>query len=215
MPKKCCGNLRRRDWQGDLNQIDDLDFRVKAFKTDNWSFRWTLASIRMFQAAAFPRLPFYDTRLADFFCTVPSEFMEGRRLQIDYLKRFAPDLARIDWQPYSANLYRYQHYNSWLLPKRAVKKAWRWVKGKEVTERNWEVQFRGEKGESGLRHWLLPSWLTPSQIGPRRINRKVSLGAFRSNPLEEGRGYTVSMLLTLSVWLEHNQSAEVSENTRL
>ena len=31
------------------------------------SFRWTTTSLRMFQAAAFPRLPFYDTRMADFF----------------------------------------------------------------------------------------------------------------------------------------------------
>ena len=37
--------------------LEDPDFRVKAFKTEQWSFRWTLASIRMFQAGAFPRLP--------------------------------------------------------------------------------------------------------------------------------------------------------------
>ena len=55
-----------------LDHIEDADFRVKAFKTDQWSFRWTTASLRMFQAAAFPRLPFYDSRLTDFFCTVPS-----------------------------------------------------------------------------------------------------------------------------------------------
>ena len=59
-----------------LQSIEDADFQVKAFKTDNWSFRWTLSSLRMFQAAAFPRLPFYDHRLADFFCTVPSESRE-------------------------------------------------------------------------------------------------------------------------------------------
>ena len=61
----------------------------------------------MYQAGAFPRLPFYDTRLADFFATVPTAFVKGRRLQIDYLKRFAPDLARIKWQAYDTNLYRY------------------------------------------------------------------------------------------------------------
>ena len=43
-----------------VGQIEDPDFRVKALKTDFWSFRWTTTSLRMFQAAAFPRLPFYD-----------------------------------------------------------------------------------------------------------------------------------------------------------
>ena len=44
----------------------------------------TLASIRMFQAGAFPRLPFYDTRMSEFFAGVPTAFVEGWRLQIDY-----------------------------------------------------------------------------------------------------------------------------------
>ena len=50
---------------------------------EQWSARWTTASLRMFQSAAFPRLPFYDTRLADFFATVPTPLVAGRRLQID------------------------------------------------------------------------------------------------------------------------------------
>ena len=37
-----------------LSHIADPDFRIKAFKTDQWSFRWTTASLRMFQAAAYP-----------------------------------------------------------------------------------------------------------------------------------------------------------------
>ena len=70
----------------------------------------------MFQPGAFPRLPFYDTRLSDFFCTVPSEFVSQRRLQIDYLKNFAPDLARIKWQVYDTNLYRHQHFQRGWFP---------------------------------------------------------------------------------------------------
>ena len=184
-----------------LQHIEDPDFRVKAFKMENWSFRWTLASLRMFQAAAFPRLPFYDTRLSDFFCTVPSEYMRGRRLQIDYLKRFAPDLARIEWQPYGTNLYRHQHHDMWLLPKRAVKKALRLMTGKKIIERNWEVQLGGEKGEAGLRHWLLRPGLRLHDLVPKTKVEQL-LKDFRAEPLKEGRGYTVSMLLTFSAWLE-------------
>lgn len=120
-----------REEMGAVQHIQEPDFQVKAFKTEQWSFRWSLSPIRVFQSAAFPRLVFYDTRLTDFFCTVPSEYMSGRRLQIDYLKRFAPDLARITWQVYDTNLYRYQYFNTWLLPKRALKKAWRILTGKK------------------------------------------------------------------------------------
>jgi hypothetical protein len=184
-----------------LAHIQDPDFRVKAYKTDNWSFRWTLASLRMFQAAAFPRLPFYDTRMADFFCAVPSAYMAGRRLQIDYLKRFAPDLARVTWQPYDANLYNYQHFDSWQLPKRAVKKAWRMLAGRKIIERNWEVQFGGPDGEAGLSHWLLRPGLRIHDLVSRKTVATL-LEAFRQEPLKHGRGYTVSMLLTFSAWLE-------------
>jgi hypothetical protein len=186
-----------------LEHIEDPDFRVKAYKTENWSFRWTLASLRMFQAAAFPRLPFYDTRLTDFFCTVPSEYVQGRRLQIDYLKRFAPDLARIEWQPYRANLYDYQKADPLALPKRAANKLWRTLAGKQVIERNWEVQFSGEQGEAGLRNWLTRPGLRLHEFVPKAEVQSL-LNSFRSEPLKNGHGYTVSMLLTFSAWLEHH-----------
>ncbi len=184
-----------------LSQIADPDFRIKAFKTDHWSFRWTTASLRMFQAAAFPRLPFYDSRLSDFFCTVPSEFVRKRRLQIDYLKRCAPDLARIKWQVYDTSLFRYQLFNSWLLPKRAVKKAWRLWRGKPVIERNWEVQFLNPQGRQGLEHWLLRPGLRLHEFFPPAALAKL-LQDFYQDPLAQKRGYTVSMLLTFAVWLE-------------
>jgi hypothetical protein len=186
---------------GKLSRIEDADFRVKAFKTDQWSFRWTLSSIRMFQAAAFPRLPFYDIRLADFFCTVPSDFVSGRRLQIDYLKRFAPDLARIEWQARGANLYRCQNHDIWQWPYRAVKKAARLLTGKKIIERNWEVQFGGEQGQKGLSHWLLRPGLRLHDLVPRAKIEQL-LRDFRADPLKDGRGYTVSMLLTFSAFLQ-------------
>jgi asparagine synthase (glutamine-hydrolysing) len=184
-----------------FNHIEDLDFRIKAFKTDQWSFRWTTASLRMFQAGAFPRVPFYDTRLADFFCTVPSKFVQQRRLQIDYLKRFAPDLARIKWQVYDANLFRYQFFNTWQVPQRAFKKAWRLVCRKQVMERNWEVQFLNPRGRHGLEHWLVrPGLRLHEFFSPGAL--AALLNEFYQNPLAQS-GYTVSMLLTLSVWLEY------------
>ena len=181
--------------------MEDPDFRVKAFKTDNWSFRWTLSSVRMYQPGAFPRLPFYDTRIADFFQTVPSAYVAGRRLQIDYLKRYAPDLARVTWQARYADLYHCDRPAVWALPKRAFKKLGRIVRGRHVIERNWEVQFAGERGREGLREWLLRPGLRLHDLVPPMKVRSL-LDAFDIAPLEQGRGYTVSMLLSLSAWLE-------------
>jgi hypothetical protein len=193
-----------------LEGLEDPDFRVKAFKTDQWSFRWTLASIRMYQAGAFQRLPFYDTRLTDFFAGVPTAFVEGRRLQIDYLKRFAPDLARIEWQAYGTNLYRVAHFDTWLLPARAVKKAMRALSGRPVPERNWEVQFLGENGRRGLERQLLaPGRQLHAFVDPRDV--RSLLDAFFASPVEDGRGYTVSMLLTFGAMLEALEAPEAPE----
>lgn len=202
-PESPEGRLREFAAEGlaPLGHLEDLDFRVKAFKTDHWSFRWTLASLRMFQPGAFPRLPFYDTRLADFFCTVPTGFVAGRRLQIDYLKRFAPELARIDWQPHGANLYRYDHFDPLRLARRVANKAGRVLKGTKVLERNWEVQFGGEAGRAGLHRWLQRPGLRLHDFVAKPAVESL-LERFHADPLGEGRGYTVSMLLTFSAWLE-------------
>jgi asparagine synthase (glutamine-hydrolysing) len=183
-----------------LEHIPDPDFRVKAFKTDNWSFRWSLAPIRIFQSAASPRLVFYDQRITDFFQTVPSNFLVGRQFQIDYLKRFAPDLARISWQVYDANLHQYQWFNTLLLPKRILNKLGRMLRGKKVLQRNWEVQFLSQQGKTGLENWLLKpglhlhEFLSPAQI-------KMLLEDLYRSP-KASDGYTISMLLTFSAWLE-------------
>lgn len=182
--------------------IDEPDFRIKALKTDQWSFRWTTASLRSYQLGAFPRLPFYDTRLADFFATVPTEFVAGRRLQIDYLKQYAPDLARITWQAGGANLYRYRSARYWKLPLRAAAKARRILLGEKVLQRNWEVQFLGEGGHRGLAHWLTRTGLRLHEfVAPNEV--RTLLDEFYADP-DAARGYTVSMLLTFSAWLEHH-----------
>lgn len=186
-----------------LAAIDDLDFRVKAWKTEHWSCRWTTASLRAYQLGAFPRLPFYDTRISDFFCTVPSEFVAGRRMQIDYLKRFAPDLARVMWQPLMANLYWAEHFHTWLLPMRAARKLDRAVRRTRIVERNWEVQFGGDQGRAGLHKWLLDPDLKLHDLIPMSSTMGL-VERFLSHAPDAGVGYTVSMLLTFSAWLDRH-----------
>jgi hypothetical protein len=181
-------------------QILDTDFRLKAAKTDLWSARWTTASLRAYQTGLFPFLPFYDTRIADFFSTVPSDYLPGRKLQIAYLKRFAPDLARITWQVYDANLYSYQYFNTWQIPRRAVKKIWRGISGRRTQERNWEVQFLHPAGRTGLEHWLLaPGLKLHNLIAVQQV--RALLDDLFAAPNRE-TGYVASMLLTFSTWLE-------------
>jgi hypothetical protein len=180
--------------------ISDPDFRVKVFKTEQWSFRWSLSPIRIFQSAAWPRLIFYDTRLTDFFSTIPADFLRGRRLQIDYLRRFAPDLARIRWQAFDANLYQYQYFNNWLLPKRAFNKVKKLLQQKRPIERNWELQFIGSLNRLHLEERLTKAGLRLHElVSPDLI--RLMLDDFYFSP-NASKGYTVSMLLTFSSWLE-------------
>lgn len=183
-----------------LQQIKDLDFKVKAWKTTQWSFRWTISSLRMYQAGLFPLLPFYDNRLVDFFTKVPGEFVARRRLQIEYLKRYAPDLARVNWQPYDANLYHYKGFNTWLLPFRAVQKLRRRFSTQSVIQRNWEIQFFNPKGRNGLAKYLLEPGLKLQNLFSAR-DLEQFLGGFYRDPTASN-GFAVSMLLTLSAWLE-------------
>lgn len=193
-----------------LSGIADPDFRVKAFKTEQWSARWTTASLRMFQAAAWPRLPFYDTRLVDFFTTVPTEFVAGRRLQIDYLKRYAPDLAAVPWQVSGSSLFKAGGRDPLGLVRRGFNKGRRVLTGRRVIERNWEVQFLNDSGRRGLQHWLLrPGLRLHAFVDPLHI--ESMLASFHAAPQAGKRGYTVSMLLTFSAWLERFGGWEAAE----
>jgi asparagine synthase (glutamine-hydrolysing) len=183
------------------NAINDLDFKVKLWKTQNWSFRWTLASLRMYQAKLFPLLPFYDNRMVDFFLTLPSTLVKERSFQIDYLKRYAPDLAKIRWQPFDANLYEYKNFNTWLLPRRIFKKMKRSLSGKPTIQRNWEIQFLKNGGPQNLRKWLCTPGLRLHNYA-EKSDVEDAVQSFLKKP-DSANGYEMSMLLTLSAWLEH------------
>lgn len=184
-----------------LDHLSDPGFRLKAFKTEAWSFRWTLASLRMHQAGAWPLLPFYDTRLTDFMATVPEEWLRGRRLQVEYLKRFAPDLARVRWQDADADLFTHPRP----APLRLVRRGARWLvrraTGRTVIQRNWEVQFSGQDGRMGLEDLLLARGRRLHELVPRDRVAEL-LGRFHADIHDPRAGYAVCMLATMSSWLE-------------
>ena len=94
------------------------------------------------------------------------------------------------------------------LMRRVGRRLERDLLGKSVFERNWEVQLGGEAGGEILENLLLRKGLGLHQLfEPRDVERLVQ--DFRREPLAEGRGYTVSMLLSLSAWLENRMARGV------
>ncbi len=175
------------------NHIKEIDLRLKAYKTDQWSFRWTLPSIRMYQAGAMPVLPFYDKNVVDALLTVPSTMLSGRSFQIEYIKKFYPDLAKIRWQEYGTNLYLYKKINNRNIVYRAVKKAQRVARPGKHIVRNWELFYLNTEGREQLERILLDSELK-NLLPNDKIKEFITL--FYENP-SAGNGYTISMLHTL------------------
>ena len=180
------------------DHIKDFSFKLKAFKTDTWSFRWTLASIRMFQSAAFPILPFYDKRIVDLFCNIPTSLTNDRLLQIEFIKSLYPELAIIKWDQHDANLYNYKNARTKTLTYRAANKIKRILTGDKGITRNWEVFFLNPEGKKQLTSQLLTKPLT-DLVPPHKINALID--QFYANPTA-GNGYTISMLLTFSLFLQ-------------
>lgn len=186
---------------GRHREIADPDFLAKVVKTEQWAFRWTLPSIRMYEAGATPRLPFLDADVIDFFCTVPTELVRGRRLQIEFLKRHARPFAKVRWQAYDANLYRYQYFDTLQLPRRAWKRVARAFDRTPIAKRNWEVQLCAPTEREQLREAILAGdSLAREFVSEQRL--RSLLDAFEASP-DAANGYTVSMLLTFCAWGRH------------
>jgi hypothetical protein len=203
-PDRVVADALREEFES-YRAVPGDDARARAFKTDQWSFRWTVPSLRAFHAGLTPRLPFYDGRVADLLTTVPPGMLAGRFLQAEHLRRTAPDLARVLWQQSGTNLNQIGWDRTWLLPARVARGGARRVRrkvlGTQVLSRNWEVQFGGGDGRQALRDALL---------GPRSVLRELVppaaveqlLGDLAARPHEAGLGYAASMLLTLGSWAE-------------
>jgi len=162
----------------------DKDFCIKMIKTFQWSHRWTMASIRAYQLGSFPRLPFYDNRIVDFFMTIPLDIVKDRNLQIEYLKEYHPDLAKIVWQEYGRNLFNYKGFNNRHIIFRVYKKIRSLFTGKVIL-RNWEVFYLGSENEKRLREIF------------KEDSRAIELlNDFYANP-DGANGYSISVLLTL------------------
>ena len=182
--------------------IENANARMRSFKSLYWATRWTTANLSFFSHYKPMALPYYDDRMCNFIMTVPEKFLAGRAIQIEYIKRNAPDLARIPWQKHRPfNLYNYKRNKSpWNLPYRMLNRAKHALDsavGKPFIQRNWELQFLGEKNDQELRRWLFENKsfdkIVPLEIRTKYYNRfQTEDKVYWSHPL--------CMLLALSVF---------------
>jgi hypothetical protein len=186
-----------------LNRIDiqNTSAKVRAFKSMYWAPRWTSINLSVFEAAHPISLPYYDDRMCQLICKIPEAHLADRQLQIEYIKRNHPEVARITWQdqkPY--NLFNF-HKNKapYNLRYRIADKLKRVVQeklGKKFIQRNWELQFLGEDNEKQLESYLFDqdfqTFIDPQVVKELYHKFQTQDPVFYSHP--------VSMLLTLSVF---------------
>lgn len=177
--------------------------RIRAFKSLYWAPRWTSTNLSVFSSVRPVTLPYYDNRICEFVCKVPENLLAGRKIQIDYLKKRNPDLARITWQakrPF--NLYNYQlDRTPFNLMFRVADKIHRSLSQKMYIQRNWELQFVGDENDIMLRNHLFNNPNFNQFVPPELV--KYFYNSFKNND-SVWYSHPVSMLLTLSLFTRKN-----------
>jgi hypothetical protein len=148
-------------------------------------------------------LPYYHDEMCKFICTVPEEYLSGRRIQIEYLKTKNEAVAKVPWQKFSpCNVYNYDRFYSFpFLVRRAFAKTKRVASEilfhNKSDARNWELQFLGPGNEHSLKAYLFePSF---SKFIPKAVTEDV-YDQFKRSPAKNF--HAVSMVLTLSLFNE-------------
>ena len=185
--------------------IDHPSARMRAFKSLYWAPRWTSINLSIFNQVGELVLPYYSDEMCKFICTIPERYLDGRKIQIEYIKKYCPEVARIPWQKYyPLNLYQYQWFNHPVYyPVRGIRKVKRLLqeylfKSHDLVTRNWELQFLGENNFFQLKRNLI-NRNKLSKIIPQKMAMDF-LVKFQKNP--EKYAHPLSMLLTLVVFSE-------------
>jgi hypothetical protein len=176
--------------------------RIRAFKSKYWATRWTAANFTIFAHERPVTLPYFDTRMCEFICKVPESLLSGRKIQIEYLKKFMPELAKIPWQEHRPfNLFNYHLDRVPLnIPYRMLNKVLRSIRhasGNKHIMRNWELQFQGGNNHKQLRSHLsgigAPESFVPASVVQKYFNAFTHVD-------QVANAHPLSMLLTLSVF---------------
>lgn len=181
--------------------ISNANARIRAFKSLYWAPRWTSVNLSVFKKYHPLALPYYDDRMCEFICTVPEKYLAGRQIQIEYIKRKAPELAAIAWQTFDpCNLYNYKKYDSSLnrfrrLVGYAQRKTRELATGHPCVLRNWEIQYLGSENDKMLQQSLFAnSGVAPLEVC-QEYYKKFKDG---NHATKVWYAHPISMLLTLS-----------------
>ncbi len=185
-------------------KIENPSRRVQAFKSIHWAQRWANPNLNIFSNSCELFLPYYNSKICKFICTIPDDYLRDRKIQIKYIKDTSSYLAKIPWEVYDLNLYNYKYFNSLYFPRRVYRFLLRnfnekILKTPSIIQRNWELQFLGSENSKYLEYWLFEKKI---------INEIVPLDLINNfyEKFQTGNqvifSHPISMLLTLSVWCE-------------
>lgn len=185
----------------EVNIPQNANSTLRAHKTEYYIHRWSIINLSVFADQREISLPFTDDRMCKFICSIPEEYLNGRQIEIAYLKRKSKALAKIPWQKYDpCNLYTYKDFYSWkYLPLRAFRKmrrkfnAW---SGQPLFNSNWQLQFLGPENNRNLKRWLLEEPYLANIIPADIV--KHFYDSFQVNP--KVYYHPVTMLLTLALF---------------
>ena len=188
-------------------KIDHPSARTRAFKSLYWAPRWTSINLSLFNSIGKVVVPYYHDDMCKFICTIPENFLKGRKIQIEYIKKYLPFAATIPWQKYHPlNLNNYKWFNNPLyFPVRVIRKLNRLTRIQlfnqhKLNIRNWELQFSGIKNLTQLNKQLIDNknleGFIPKSIIANYMNK------FQKNPVKYA--HPVSMLLTLALFIHRN-----------
>ncbi len=183
-------------------KIDNPSRRILAFKSLHWAQRWANPNLKIFSAQSELIVPYYDDRICDFICKIPNEFLKNRKIQIQYIKSMAPNLAKIPWQVYDLNLYKFKYFNNLYFLRRVYRFLFRKIKenlftSSIVVQRNWEIQFLGDENIKHLEDWILKNNKLKNIVS-EKLTKKFYNRFLNQN--QNFYSHPISMLLTLSVW---------------
>jgi len=184
--------------------IVNSNAKIRAFKSMYWAPRWTSINLSVFARNKEIYLPYYDDRMCQFICEVPESLLNDRQIQIEYIKRTNPSVAKIVWQDTKPfNLFNHHLAKTHLrLPFRVVdklKREFENFQGKKFMQRNWELQFLEADDKGKLIDYIQSKELT-YQIDIDLIKDYLNL-FYKEDQVYYS--HSVSTLLTLSLFFKN------------
>ena len=190
--------------------ISNPSSRIRAFKAIHYVNNWTNINMKIFSEHKPVYAPYHDKEMLEFICTIPENHLARRKIQIEYIKSRAPEIARVPWQKYDLDLYTYKKFNTNYFPRRAYRFAKRVIdeklfKKSLLIQRNWELQFIGKNNEKKLEDWLFN---TPQlyELVPNKIVREFYHKFKKVDSVKYS--HPISMLLTMAVWCKHYKNID-------